>query len=336
MFLRARPRRGDAARDRAGHLDGPDRGPVQRLRGCDAAAERPRDRPRRRRRLHRGAVRPGGERRLPRGGRLHAAGPTSRPARSAAAHRAAVQLRPPGQHLASEPPAAIFIAYGEAAPGTSRPASSSARWAATRRTRSAHGPRLQPSCDRGHRPAAGAARRPADERRRRATSCSAPRRSRACPARRPPCRRSSTPTTSRCRRSHRDSRYVGFVCARYKERDRLFVWDSQTQTLLNTGGIDLGGLAMAADRQPLALLPPDLHAHGHPPGHRHREPAGGRAASGLFVQRITDRQRRPRQARLQAPHGRPRPARELQEGQAARALELPRQRQAPAAAAATS
>jgi hypothetical protein len=39
-----------------------------------------------------------------------------------------------------------------------------------------------------------------------------------------------------------DSRYVGFV-RRYKERDRLFVWDSQTQTLLNGGGIDLGGLA---------------------------------------------------------------------------------------------
>jgi hypothetical protein len=39
-----------------------------------------------------------------------------------------------------------------------------------------------------------------------------------------------------------DERYVGFV-RRYKERDRLLVWDSQTQALLNTGGIDLGSIA---------------------------------------------------------------------------------------------
>ena len=39
-----------------------------------------------------------------------------------------------------------------------------------------------------------------------------------------------------------DGRYVAFVRHGVDGHDRLFVWDSQTQTLLNSGGVDLGAI----------------------------------------------------------------------------------------------
>ena len=86
-----------------------------------------------------------------------------------------------------------------------------------------------------------------------------------------------------------DSRYVGFV-RRHKERDRLFVWDSQTQTLLNTGGIDLGGLAMGRIGNLSLYFRPVFRLTEIRQG---IVTANLQAASvvGLFVQRITGTQR---------------------------------------------
>jgi hypothetical protein len=43
-----------------------------------------------------------------------------------------------------------------------------------------------------------------------------------------------------------DGRYVAFVRRGSDGHDRLFIWDSQTQTMLNTNGVDLGALATAS------------------------------------------------------------------------------------------
>ncbi len=87
-----------------------------------------------------------------------------------------------------------------------------------------------------------------------------------------------------------DERYVGFV-RRHKERDRLFVWDSQTQTLLNTNGIDLGGLAFGETGNlslyQRILLPSTLIRSGGLITAR----LTGPSIVGLFVQRITGRRR---------------------------------------------
>jgi hypothetical protein len=64
-----------------------------------------------------------------------------------------------------------------------------------------------------------------------------------------------------------DGRYLGFV--RHKDgSDRMFVWDSETQTLINPGGVDLGGidgrdignlsLYERAVLAPLTIVPPVL------------------------------------------------------------------------------
>jgi hypothetical protein len=86
-----------------------------------------------------------------------------------------------------------------------------------------------------------------------------------------------------------DSRYVGFV-RRYKERDRLFVWDSQTQTLLNSNGIDLGSIAFGDVGNLSLYFRPTFTFTNIRQG---IVTANLTVASGvgIFVQRITGRQR---------------------------------------------
>ena len=113
--------------------------------------------------------------------------------------RAAVQLRRPGSHLASRAPAGSSSPTARSDRASAR-RSSSARWAATRRTRSsardhayshpaiaATSPQLALLVDRPLARRAGRHRVPPRDDRR------------ACPAPRRCCRRSSTRATSRCR-----------------------------------------------------------------------------------------------------------------------------------------
>ena len=314
----ARSRGGDAARDRAGHLDGPDRGPVQRFRGCDAAAHRPRDRPRRQRRLHRGAVRPGGERRLPRGGRLHAAGQL--PGRPVQPRHdpAAVQLRPPGQHLASERRRDLHRVRGGAA-GLRAQRHPQPAGRQLVEPAPAHGPRLQPSRDRGHQPAAGAARRPAAERR--AGRHRVPPRDDRGPARH----------ADRAAGDRELRRRVAAGLHAGQPLRRVCPPPQGARPPVRVGQPDPDAAEHrrhrprrpgdGADRQPLALLPPGVQAHGDPAGDRDRQSPGGERRRAVRAAHHRDAAA-PRQARLPAPHRRPLPAGELQEGQAAQALEL--------------
>ena len=86
-----------------------------------------------------------------------------------------------------------------------------------------------------------------------------------------------------------DERYVGFV-RRYKERDRLFVWDSQTQTLLNTDGIDLGSLAFGETGNLSLYVRPTFTLTDIRQGIVTAR-LTATSGVGLFVQRITGRQR---------------------------------------------
>ena len=86
-----------------------------------------------------------------------------------------------------------------------------------------------------------------------------------------------------------DSRYVGFV-RRHKVRDRLFLWDSQTQTLLNAGGIDLGGLAFGQTGNLSLYFRPTFTLTNLRQGIVTANLAVA-SGVGLFVQRITGRQR---------------------------------------------
>jgi hypothetical protein len=86
-----------------------------------------------------------------------------------------------------------------------------------------------------------------------------------------------------------DSRYVGFV-RRYKTRDRLYVWDSQTQTLLNTGGIDLGGIAFGDVGNLSLYFRPTFTFTNIRQGIVTANLAVA-SGVGLFVQRITGRHR---------------------------------------------
>ena len=86
-----------------------------------------------------------------------------------------------------------------------------------------------------------------------------------------------------------DSRYVGFV-RRYKTRDRLYVWDSQTQTLLNAGGIDLGGIAFGDAGNLSLYFRPTFTFTNIRQGIVTANLAVA-SGVGLFVQRITGRHR---------------------------------------------
>lgn len=86
-----------------------------------------------------------------------------------------------------------------------------------------------------------------------------------------------------------DSRYVGFV-RRYKDRDRLFLWDSQTQTLLNGNGIDLGGVAFGDVGNLSLYFRPTFTLTNIRQGIVTANLAVA-SGVGLFVQRITGRRR---------------------------------------------
>ena len=276
--------------------------------------------------LHRGAVRAGAGRRLPRGGRLHAAGQLpERPVHAAARSQPQYNFAHQGSHLASRAAGGDLHRLRGGSARTSRPVGHP-QPAGRQLVEPAHSARTTPTATPRSRPPSPQLTLLVDRplaRRPRATSCSAPRRSRACPAPRRSCRRSSTPSDESLPAFTPRQPLRRASCAGHKKRDRLFVWDSQTQTLLNTGGdrprrrwrsVAVGNLSL--------YFRPTFTLTDIRQGDRHRRTSRRPSGVGLFVQRITGRQRvlGKRAFKLRTV-GRV-PLGELQEGQAAQALEL--------------
>jgi hypothetical protein len=128
-----------------------------------------------------------------------------------------------------------------------------------------------------------------------------------------------------------DGRYLGFVRQNPDNHDRLFVFDTITQTLLNDQGVDLGILggtvqrarSPPADRgQPLAA--PDPGVHFAVPAHSGRPAAvPSTDVERRWAARAADR-RSPQALRAHRAHAendRPRPARPVHAGQAYAQLE---------------
>jgi hypothetical protein len=87
-----------------------------------------------------------------------------------------------------------------------------------------------------------------------------------------------------------DGRYVGFV-RRAAGRDRLFVWDSQTQTLLNPSGVDLGTLATGETGNLSLYFRPNFAATAVNTTGAVTATLLQASGVGLFVQRIAGRHR---------------------------------------------
>jgi hypothetical protein len=87
-----------------------------------------------------------------------------------------------------------------------------------------------------------------------------------------------------------DGRYVGFV-RRALGRDRLLVWDSQTQTLLNPTGIDLGPLATGETGNLSLYFRPNFAATAVNTTGAVTATLLQASGVGLFVQRIVGRHR---------------------------------------------